>query len=87
VATETILVVEDNRQLAKFIATILLPDLGYEAAIAHDGKSAKEILKTIQPSLMLLDFELPDTNGLDLLRQLSNEGRNIPTILFTSYGS
>ncbi len=41
----------------------------------------------IHPAMLLLDLELPDTNGLDLLRTLNNEGLTIPTILFTAHGS
>ena len=37
--------------------------------------------------MLLLDLELPDTNGLELLRTLNKEGLTIPTILFTAHGS
>ncbi len=37
--------------------------------------------------MLLLDLELPDTNGLELLRTLNHEGLTIPTILFTAHGS
>jgi len=84
---ETILVVEDNVRLAEFIVQKLLPELGYRAIFAYNGKSALEILKIQFPSLMLLDFELPDMNGIELLRQLVEMGRNIPSILFTAHGS
>ncbi len=36
---------------------------------------------------MLLDLELEDTTGLDLLRQINQDGISIPTILFTAHGS
>jgi YesN/AraC family two-component response regulator len=36
---------------------------------------------------MLLDLQLPDLTGLDLLRRLSNDGYRIPTILMTGHGS
>lgn len=84
---ETILVVDDNRQLADFIANTLLPSLGYETQTAHNGGSALEMIRASQPSLMLLDLELPDGTGLEILHQLKNEGYNIPTILCTAHGS
>lgn len=84
---ETILVVDDNRQIANFIANKLLPGLGYETLVVYDGKSALHLVKTRRLSLILLDLQLPDMNGLDLLRQMANEGINIPTILATAYGS
>ena len=84
---EIILVVEDNKPLSEFMVETLLPDLGYKAVAAKDGKSALEILRTLHPSLMLLDQRLPDTSGLDFLRQLALNQQTIPTILVSAYGS
>jgi signal transduction histidine kinase/DNA-binding response OmpR family regulator len=87
VENEIILVVEDNKPLSEFMVETLLPDLGYKAVAAKDGKSALEILRTLHPSLMLLDQRLPDTSGLDFLRQLALNQQTIPTILVSAYGS
>jgi diguanylate cyclase (GGDEF)-like protein/PAS domain S-box-containing protein len=84
---ESILVVDDNRQIANFLVHDLLPGLGYEAFHASSGKKALEILHLRTFSLMLLDLQLPDMTGLQLLRQLGSEGRHVPTILFTAHGS
>jgi diguanylate cyclase (GGDEF)-like protein/PAS domain S-box-containing protein len=84
---ETILVVDDNRQIANFIANKLLPGLGYETLVAYDGNTALHLVKTRRLSLILLDLQLPDMNGLDLLRKMASEGISIPTILATAYGS
>jgi two-component system NtrC family sensor kinase len=84
---ETILVIDDNRQIANLLARELLPGLGYEALVAYNGKSALEIIRSTPLSLILTDLELPDTNGLELLRQFNSEGYNIPTILITAHGS
>lgn len=85
--TETILVVDDNKQLANFVANTLLPDLGYDTLVAYNGKKALELIKSRSVSLILLDLELSDTTGLDVLRQLNEMGMNIPTILVTAHGS
>jgi diguanylate cyclase (GGDEF)-like protein/PAS domain S-box-containing protein len=84
---EIIFVVDDNRQIADFWAGILLPDLGYSTLVAYNGKTALEILRTQEISLMLLDLQLPDMSGLDVLRQIVREGHNVPTILVTAHGS
>jgi two-component system NtrC family sensor kinase len=84
---ETILVVDDNHQIAYFLVRELLPSLGYKTLVAHTGKAGLELLRTNPVSLMLLDMQLPDFSGLDLLRQLTSEGRKVPTILFTAHGS
>lgn len=86
---ETILVVDDNRQISDFLVGEVLPSLGYQAMAAYDGKSGLEIIRQNYKSidLMILDLQLPDISGLDILRQLSQEGLNVPTILFTGHGS
>jgi diguanylate cyclase (GGDEF)-like protein/PAS domain S-box-containing protein len=87
VGKEVILVVDDNEQLADFVAKRLLPSLGFEARIAYNGKSALESLRSSLPSLVLLDLELPDMSGLDILRRLAIDGISVPTILVTAHGS
>jgi two-component sensor histidine kinase/DNA-binding response OmpR family regulator len=85
---ETILIVDDNLQMTDFLAGELLPVLGYDKIlVAHDGKSAMEVVRTHQPDLILLDFQLSDTTGLEVLRRLASEGHNVPTILITAEGS
>ena len=84
---ESILVVDDNRQLGDFIAYRLLPSLGFNGRIMYNAKSALESIRSSPPALVLLDLELPDATGIDILRQLQKEGFRIPTVLFTAHGS
>lgn len=84
---ETILVVDDNHQISRFLAHELLPSLGYSAMVARNGKSALEALRGEKVALMLLDLQLPDMSGLDVLKQVAKEGLNVPTILATAHGS
>ncbi len=86
---EVILVVDDNRQISEFLSKTLLPGLGYEVLVARDANSAKKIVKqrNAKLDLMLLDLQLPDLTGLELLRHLDKDGHHIPTILMTGHGS
>lgn len=84
---ETILVVDDNRQSADFIAGTILPGLGYDTRIAYDGNSALNYVRSSEICLIISALQLPDISGLDLLRQLAREGYTIPTILSAAYGS
>src|SRR5512136_1717348 len=86
---EIILVVDDNRQISDFLAETMLPSLGYEVLVARDANSAIKLIKQGKGNLdlMLLDLQLPDLTGLDLLRRLDNDGYHIPTILMTGHGS
>jgi diguanylate cyclase (GGDEF)-like protein/PAS domain S-box-containing protein len=86
---EIILVVDDNRQISEFLSATLLPGLGYEVLVARDANTAKKIVKqrNAKLDLMLLDLQLPDLTGLELLRHLDKDGYHIPTILMTGHGS
>ncbi len=84
-----ILVVDDNRQISDFLSETMLPGLGYDVLVARDANSAIKLIKQRKANfdLMLLDLQLPDLTGLDLLRRLSRDGYHIPTILMTGHGS
>jgi diguanylate cyclase (GGDEF)-like protein/PAS domain S-box-containing protein len=86
---EVILVVDDTRQIANFMADDILASLGYQALKAYSGSVALEIIRGRHEeiSLMLLDLEMPDMNGLDLLRKATEEGYNVPAIMVTAHGS
>jgi diguanylate cyclase (GGDEF)-like protein/PAS domain S-box-containing protein len=86
---EVILVVDDNRQIADFLSGTLLPSLGYEVLVARDANTAKKTIKqrNADLDLILLDLQLPDLTGLELLRHLNLDGYHIPTILMTGHGS
>ncbi len=53
-------------------------------ATASSGEQALQLLKVIQPQLLLLDVFLPDMNGIDLLREIRKQYRGIDVILITA---
>jgi diguanylate cyclase (GGDEF)-like protein/PAS domain S-box-containing protein len=86
---EVILVVDDTRQIANFMADNILTSLGYRALRAYGGRAALELIRENheQISLMLLDLEMPDMSGLEMLRKANEEGYNVPAIMVTAHGS
>ena len=84
---ETLLVVGDNHHIASVIENRLISSKGYKLLVATSGKSALAIVRARPVSLMVLEQKLTDISGLELLRQLSSEGRSVPTILIADRGS
>ncbi len=84
---ETIFVVDDNREIANFWVRKLLPSLGYKTLVAYDGKTALKMLKANHVSLLIVDLELPDMTGLDILKEVNQNGQSIPAIMITAHGS
>ncbi len=84
---EEILVVDDSEHVSRMLAETVLPELGYRAAVAFTGRRGLELVRARQPDLILLDLQLPDMNGLDFLRILTQEHIDVPVILMTAHGS
>src|SRR5262245_25981769 len=84
---EEILIIDDSQQICSMLADYVLPELGYRSAIANTGRQGLNRLRQRLPDLILLDLQLPDISGLDLLRLIAQEGFDVPVILMTAHGS
>ncbi len=84
---EEILIIDDSEQICKLLAESVLPELGYRSIIANTGRQGLRRLRDQLPDLILLDLQLPDISGLDLLRLFAQEGYDVPVILMTAHGS
>jgi DNA-binding response OmpR family regulator len=73
-ADATILVVEDHRATRTFLADNLTAD-GYELIEADCARDAIRLLGTSYPDLAIVDLGLPDSDGLDLLREVRDADR------------
>jgi DNA-binding response OmpR family regulator len=83
---ETILVVEDNREMRTFVSSALTAS-GFIVTEAVTGWQALQSAESTPPDVLLLDWQLPDISGLDVLRALRSGGCRSPAILMTGYGS
>jgi CheY-like chemotaxis protein len=83
---ELILVVEDN-PANRLLMTIVLSHAGYDVRTAIDAEQVVEALRSFQPKLILMDIQLPGTDGLELTRQLKSSPttRHIPIVAVSAY--
>jgi two-component system, cell cycle response regulator DivK len=86
VPKDIILVVDDNETNLKLLRW-LLEKKGYEVHTAVDARSARVSIRALRPKLVLMDIQLPDTDGLTLTRELKADPdlRDIPIVAVTSY--
>lgn len=84
---EHILVIDDNRDIARMLADSWLPHLGYRASVRNTGAAGLRAAAEIKPDLVLLDLQMPDVVGLDLLHDLRHTLPDLPVILMTAHGS
>jgi two-component system KDP operon response regulator KdpE len=75
----TILVVDDEPQIRRVLRTTLSAQ-GYSVVEARDGQEALEQLRTQRPDLILLDMNMPVTDGLEACREIRRSSE-VPIIM------
>lgn len=80
-----ILLIDDSKLALKITSDILLKD-GHNIITAQNGKEGLELARTGNPDLIILDVEMPDIDGYDILKELKKDEftKNIPTIMYSS---
>ena len=83
---QAILIVEDNALNLKLLVD-LLEAHGYRTFETSDGLEAINLAREIRPDLILMDIQLPDVSGLEIVRWLKedNRTRDIPVIAVTAF--
>jgi len=69
-----ILVIDDDPDIVAYL-TSFLEDSGYVVDSARDANSAKQVIETFLPDVVLIDVLMPGRSGLDLLVNLRNDPR------------
>jgi DNA-binding response OmpR family regulator len=80
---ERLLVVEDEESLAVGIRDAL-ERAGYHVELAFDGTSALTAARALEFDLVLLDLMLPGMSGLEVLRALRQERRDVRVVVLTA---
>ena len=78
-----ILIIEDEEQLCRSVAEGLRID-GYETDICFDGDEGLYLCMTENYDLILLDLNLPGTDGLEILRQFRKHNTNTPVLILSA---
>jgi DNA-binding response OmpR family regulator len=86
-AMPSILLIDDDVRLAEMVAAYLR-EHQLEVTHAPDRRSAMTVLKRQAFDLVILDLMLPDTDGLDLFRELKSQPawQGLPVIMLTARG-
>ncbi|MEP7062583.1 MAG: sigma-54 dependent transcriptional regulator [Betaproteobacteria bacterium] len=82
-----ILVVDDEVGIRELLSEIL-QDEGYRVALAENASEARAYRQKQQPSLVLLDIWMPDTDGVTLLREWGASGAlTMPVVMMSGHGT
>ena len=82
-----ILIVDDEPFVADLIYHWVQTVWDYPAIIANDGESAIIAMREQHPRLVLLDINLPDINGIDVLRAMKSADEFLPVVMVSAQES
>jgi DNA-binding response OmpR family regulator len=85
-AKKPILLVEDNDTNAFLLIQVIEQEIGYQVAHTSDGKTAWKFLQHVTPQLVILDYRLPDMDGLQLYDWMRGSSRldSVPVLLLSA---
>ncbi|MDA0284568.1 MAG: response regulator [Planctomycetota bacterium] len=82
----TVLIVDDS-VVDRKLAGGCLKNCDLEVAFACDGREALELMADEPPDLVVTDLQMPEVDGLELVKQMRTLHRRIPVILMTAHGN
>jgi DNA-binding NarL/FixJ family response regulator len=81
-----ILVVDDNPSVRRYLRGVLEAHDNWRVCDeAGDGRDAVDRFENIHPDLIVLDFQMPEMNGLDAARIIAKRSPEIPILIVTLY--
>lgn len=81
-----ILVVDDEPDFLE-VMKIRLEANNYQVITASDGKDALEKIKNEKPDAVLLDILMPKLDGLQTLRKIRRQNKNLPVFIITAFSN
>ena len=85
-----VLIVDDEHYTRKVIRTLLLAIGCVKIYEAHDGPSGLEMIRSIGPDVVLLDWQMPGMDGAEFVRTVRQPNGfpypNVPIIMLTGHG-
>ncbi|MBW1806647.1 MAG: response regulator [Deltaproteobacteria bacterium] len=83
---QCILVIDDE-EVVRFLFQSLLEEAGFQSFLASDGRQGVEMLDRHAPAVALVDKNLPDMSGLDLIEAQKKRHPDTEFIMITGYAS
>ena len=84
-----VLLVDDEESFLRVVSLGLKDEFGYDVPTASNGREAVDILRSSRQGfdVMVLDYKMPEMDGLDVLRWMEKEKNETPTFILTAAGS
>ena len=79
-----ILLVDDEESILTVVGA-QIKAWGYDLVAAGSGREALDIIKDSKPDIAILDYLMPEMDGIDTLREIRKIDDKLPVIMFTAY--
>ena len=83
--TETILIIDDEPSI-RMLFRAFLEDHGFTVSEAENGRIGLDMFRRARPDLILIDLQMPEFSGLDVLDAVTRESANTPVIVVSGTG-
>ncbi len=81
---QPIVIIDDDKAIRKTLQLHFEPQ-GIQVITANYAKEGLEKLEQLDSAIVILDLRLPDTDGVEILKELGKTGKNYYTIIITAY--
>jgi len=82
----SVLIVDDEKNILSTLSRALRVE-DYDVDVAGNGSLAQQRIDSKAYDLLLLDVQLPDTDGLTILRELREKGNDVPVVMMSGHGT
>jgi CheY-like chemotaxis protein len=79
-----VMIVDDDHAFGEFVRKVALR-CGYEIMLARDGSAFRTEYARSQPDLILLDLQMPGSDGIELLRVLADAECKAPIMVMSGF--
>jgi DNA-binding response OmpR family regulator len=80
---KTILIIDDEEQFGKLLKLNLEATTEYAGLVATTGAEGLRLVREHAPDLVLLDIMMPDTDGMEVLKQIKAMSPQVPVAMVT----
>jgi two-component system, chemotaxis family, chemotaxis protein CheY len=84
--SHSILIVDDSETIRRLVRSCIERRTDWKVCgEAENGVTALEKFKELRPDMVILDFQMPEMNGLEAAREIARLAPNTPMVMFTMY--
>ncbi len=76
----------DDEESIRLLYQEEFEERGYEVVLAASGEEALQQYADARPDLLVIDIKMPGMDGIEVLRKVREDSKEVPVILCTAYG-